>query len=238
MIKDIKKLKWSAALTTIPAILSGLLAFGVGIAVKSQVLAGNIPALQSADDAITVFLLNYTNPFLTGLAFAGVASAIMSTGDSFINIASAAMVRDIPFALGKKLNSKQELVWGRISAFVCSIVSVLLAVGLGTKGIALLGAFGWGTFAAALAPTLGLGFNWKRATKQAAIASISSGLLIGMILEMAKTLKAGWYMNYLGTLGLHNGTFAMGLSIIIFIVVSLLTKPEKISADIEAVMDC
>jgi len=237
MIKDIKKLRHGAFLTTVPAIISGLLSFGVGMVIKSKVMSGELAALAKADDAITVFLLTYTTPILTGLAFAGIASAIMSTADSFINIASAAAVRDLPNAFGKKLSEKSELQWGRISALVLGVVSVALAVGLSSEGIALLGAFGYGTFAAALAPAIGLGFNWKRATKEGAIASIASGLFIGIGLEIGKVLKMAWYTDGLGSLGIYNGVFALSVSAIVFIVVSLITKPVKLDKDIEAVMD-
>lgn len=238
MVKDIRKLKWGALLTTIPAILTGFLAFGVGVVVKSLVVSGKIPALTNPDDAITVFLMNFTNPFLTGIAFAGIASAVMSTGDSFINIASASIVRDLPFAFGKTLDSKQELFLGRIASIGCGILSVVLAVGLGKDGIALLGAFGWGTFAAALAPAIGLGFNWKRATKEGAVASIVSGLGISVILEISKTLKADWYMNSLAKIGVHNGSFALAVSLILLIVVSMATAEVKLDKNLEAVMDC
>jgi len=238
MIKDIKKLKHGAFFTTIPAIIAGLLSFGVGVLVKSQVLAGNLDALIKADDAITVFLLNYTTPVLTGLAFAGIASAIMSTADSFINIASAAAVRDIPLAFGKRLSEKNELKYGRITALLCGVISVVLALGLSSEGIALLGAFGYGTFAAALAPAIGLGYNWKRATKEGAAASIGIGLLLGITLEVAKNLQMAWYMKSFGKVGIYNGVFALSISVIVFIVVSMLTKPAKLDEKIDAVMSC
>lgn len=238
MVKDIKKLKWGATLTAIPAVVSGFLAFGVGVVVKYLVVSGKLPALTNPDDAITVFLMNFTNPVLTGIAFAGIASAVMSTGDSFVNIASAAIVRDIPFALGKTLESKQELFLGRVASIGCGIVSAGLAVGLGKDGIALLGAFGYGTFAAALAPAIGLGFNWKRATKEGAIASIVSGLAVSVIFEMSKTLKAAWYMNSVGKIGIYNSAFALCVSLIVFIVISMATKEVKLEKNLEAVMDC
>lgn len=238
MVKDIRKLRHGALLSTVPAIIAGLLSFGVGMVIKSQVLSGGLLPLVKADDAITVFLLNYASPVLTGLAFAGIASAIMSTADSFINIASAAAVRDLPLAFGKKLSEKNELKWGRVTALACGVVSVGLALGLSNEGIALLGAFGYGTFAAALAPSIGLGYNWKRATKQGAIASIGIGLSLGIGLEIAKNLKAAWYMNSIGSLGIYNGVFSLSISVIVFIVVSMLTTPEELDESIDAVMSC
>ena len=45
------------------------------------------------------------------------------------------------------------------------------------------GYFCLGTFAAALTPSLAIGFHWRKATKQAAIASISVGLILNLSLE-------------------------------------------------------
>ena len=42
--------------------------------------------------------------------------------------------------------------------------------------VAFLGIFGWGLFASTLVPALAVGLNWKGATREGAIASISLGL--------------------------------------------------------------
>ncbi len=237
MIKDTKKLKYGALLSTIPSIIAGVLAFVVGMSVKSLVLSGQLQPLENADDAIIVFLLNYTTPILTGIAFSGIASAIMSTADSFINIASAAAVRDIPRAIGVEVSPKQELKYGRIVSTLCGIISVVLALTLGSEGIAILGAFGWGTFAAALSPAIGLGFNWKGATKMGVKVSMFVGLFGAIFLEISKVQEAAWYMKNIAPLGIYNGVLAFCISLILLIVVSLFTTKHEIDKDIIAVMD-
>lgn len=243
MVKDTNKLKWGPTLAAIGGMVAGLLWFGVGLVVKylsitNKLSPESIELLsQSADNTIVVFLNDYTPKILAGLVYAGIASAIMSTADSFINIASAAVVRDLPFAIGKELNSKQELVYGRIAVVILSILAVVLALTLGSQGIALLGAFGWGTFAAALAPALGIGFNWKRGTKAGAVTSIVIGLLLNVGLEVAKTLEASFYIKYFASKGIYNGTFSLAVSVIVYIVVSYLTEPDKLDKDIVALLD-
>ncbi len=237
MIKDTRKLKNGAILSTVPSIIAGVLAFVVGMSVKSLVLSGKLAPLENPDDAIIVFLLHFTTPVLTGIAFSGIASAIMSTSDSFINIAAAAAVRDIPKALDKELNEKEELQYGRIVSIVCGVVAVVLAVTLSKDGIAVLGAFGWGTFAAALTPAIAFGFNWKGATKAGVNVSMFVGLFGAMILEMGKALKMDWYVNGIAPLGFYNGVFAMCISIVLLIVVSLFTKKDDIDEDILVVLD-
>ncbi len=237
MIKDTRKLKLGAFLSTVPSIIAGVLAFVVGMSVKSLVISGQLEPLLKADDAIVVFLLHFTTPVLTGIAFAGIASAIMSTADSFINIASAAAVRDIPKSLNKVLTEEQELKYGRIVSVICGVVSVVLALSLSDEGIAILGAFGWGTFAAALSPTIGLGFNWRGATKIGVIVSMVSGLFGAIFLELGKILQMSWYMNNINDLGIYNGVFAFCISLILLIVVSLFTKKCEIDSDIDAVIE-
>jgi Na+/proline symporter len=181
MIKDLKVLKWMPVLVTITTIMCGLIWFGIGVSVKYRVVAGLMPPLERPDQASSVFLLNYTPGILAGITFAGIMAAIMSTAIAFINIGSAALVRDIPLSFGRNL--ADQLLWGRFA--VVAICAIATAVSLlTTRLVALQGVFGWGSFAAALAPVMAIGFNWKGATRAAAIASISTGMLVNAVLEL------------------------------------------------------
>lgn len=221
MTKDFHSLKRGPIFSTIPTILAGLLFLGVGLISRYLVVTGQIAPLDNPDNAITVFLLNYTSPVVAGLVFAGIASAIMSTCTSYINIAAASVVHDIPFALGKTLTDAQEVRWGKIASLAITIFSVVAAVSLSSEGIAVLGVFGWYIFAAALAPAGVIGLHWKRGTKTGAIASMLVGFCTHVGLEMLRifggiTLVPGGY----------SGLFAVCLSTVVYIGVSYLTKPE------------
>ncbi len=92
--------------------------------------------------------------------------------------------------------------------------------------IALLGTFGWGTFAAALVPTVAIGFNWKRASATAANTAMIAALLIIFGVELC--------VKYLG---FSSGTIALIISLTLFFGISLFSKPPVLDPDIEAVMD-
>ena len=117
---------------------------------------------------------------LAGVVFAGVLAAIMSTADSFANVGAAALVRDLPRAFGRPVGD--ELTWGRWAVVGLTLVAGIFAWAYGDL-VALLGTFAFGTFGAALAPALAIGLNWRRVTKQAATASIATGLILNLGLE-------------------------------------------------------
>ncbi len=182
MLRDPRQLKW------LPVVLAGsqavclLIWVGIGLAVPALVARGRMTPLASADDAAPRFLLEAAPEALAGLVFAGALAAIMSTADSFLNIGSAALVRDLPRLFGRPL--ADELLWGRVATVGVAAAAALLALAYGDL-VALLGTFAFGTFAAALAPALAVGLNWPRVTAGAASASIATGAGLNLLLELA-----------------------------------------------------
>ncbi|HEX5720208.1 MAG TPA: hypothetical protein VF179_28900, partial [Thermoanaerobaculia bacterium] len=181
MLRDPRRLKW------LPLILGGsqvvclLIWLGLGLAVPALVAQGKLPPLEKPDDAAPLFLLHFAPDLLAGLAVAAILAAIMSTADSFTNLGAAALVRDLPKALGRQV--RNELLWGRIATVGVTLAAAVTAY-LYNDLIALLGTFSFGTFGAALAPALAVGLNWKRVTAAAATASIITGTVLNMMLEL------------------------------------------------------
>ena len=140
--------------TLIGYALSAMLWISIGVVMRALVIGDIEVPLLSADAAAPEFLSRYAHPLLAGVVFAGLFAAIMSTADGFLNIGAAAIVHDMPRALfGRPLN--RELFWARLM----TVMLTLLATGFALYSyyvdgalVALLGAFGWGTFAAALVP--------------------------------------------------------------------------------------
>jgi Na+/proline symporter len=180
MLRDEARLQW------MPLVLGGsqalclLIWLGVGLAVPALVAAERLAPLASPDDAAPAFLLGFTPEWLAGLVFAGVLAAIMSTADSFANVGSAALVRDLPRAFGLRVGD--ELLWGRWATAALLAGAGVLAWGYDDL-IALLGTFAFGTFAAALSPAVAVGFAWRGVTAAAATASIATGAGLNLGLE-------------------------------------------------------
>ena len=207
--------------------LCALLWLSIGLAVRALVIQGVHPPLSNPDDAAPQFLQTYAHPLLAGVVFAALFAAIMSTADSFLNLGAAALVHDIPRALrGRSL--ERELLWARVATVAIAVGSVFFVLYSRQDLVALLGTFGWGTFAAALVPTVTIGFNWKRATATAANVAIVSGLAVNFAIEIFDVV-----LPY----GLNGGAVALLLSLTLFFGISLSSPPPTLDPDIDALMD-
>ncbi len=230
MLKDIRQLKWSALATGLSYMVLAMLWMGIGLAMRTVVARGDHPALENPDLAAPTFLLHYTPELLAGIVFAGLLAAIMSTADSFLNLGAAAVVRDIPIAVrGKPLD--RELFWSRVATGTLLLLSAVFALYMENL-IALLGTFGWGTFAAAIVPSVCIGMNWKRATGQACVASIATSIVLNFVLEVSAR-----HGSPLLPPGLAVGAVALLASTAVFVWVSLATKRPELAPDIDALLD-
>jgi len=232
MLRDAKRLKWYPVLMTLAMILAQLLFVGVGVSVRALVATGEMSPLARPDDATPQFLLAYVSPFVAALAFAGVAAAIMSTVNSFLNIGAAAITHDLPTAFRRAPRS--NLTRARLWTITLAVGGAVLAQQSGTL-VAFLGIFGYGLFACTLVPALAIGLNWDGATREGALASIATGLVMVLALETAAWLK--WFT-------LPTGVTVTGLtlvtSLLVFVSISLATRSRaaaQLDADVRVVMD-
>jgi Na+/proline symporter len=236
MLDDPAKLRW------MPLVIAGsqtvclLIWIGIGLAVPALVAGGEMAPLANPDDAAPAFLLARVPAPVAGLVFAGVLAAIMSTADSFVNVGAAALVRDLPRALGRPL--ADELGWGRRAVALLALAAALFAWAYGDL-VALLGTFAFGTFAAALAPALAIGLAWRRVTARAAAASIATGLVASIGLELLGRLPVGAPWAGLLPAGLVPSAVALAASTVVLCAVSLAGRggEPELPADVAAALD-
>ena len=232
MLRDPRKLKWYPMIMSVAIVITQLLFIGVGLAVKSLVVRGELPPLARADDATPAFLLRFTPLLLSAVVFSGVAAAIMSAVNSFMSVGAAALTHDLPLALG--FTVENELRWGRIWTVVISLIATAVA-GLSGTLVAFLGIFGWGLFASTLVPALAVGLNWTGATRAGAVASITTGLVVTLVFETLAFLKVFTF-----PAGVTATALALVSSLLVFFVVSWLTRhtaSATLDDDIRFVME-
>jgi SSS family transporter len=210
--------------------LAALLWFSIGIIMRATVLDGSMSPLDTPDAAAPVFLATFAHPLLAGIVFAALFAAIMSTSDAFLNIGTAAVIHDLPNAIrGRSVDN--ELFWARVVTLLITLVAAAFALYSyygNERLVALLGAFGWGTFAAALVPVVVFGLNWKRASARAAVAAVVTSLVVNFSVEIFSLALP---------FGVSGPLLAMVSSMTLFIVISLADEPRPLPRDIDRILD-
>ena len=165
---------------------------------------------------------------LIGIYIAAVLSAIMSTIDSLLVVASSAISRDFYQQIFKPNKPEKELAKiSRIITLVLAILALLIAlivaVSVPGRTIFWFVIFGWSGIAASFCPTIILSLFWKGFNEKGAIASMIVGFLSVPLFKFGMTSinEIGIYFDKIGELG---PSFLLAMSV--GILVSLMTKPK------------
>jgi len=231
-ISDIKKGRWVAiAFTLITdscAVLIGI--FGryllTSMSTDPETILGN-----GAQNVLPMLVERIMPLTLIGIYIAAVLSAIMSTIDSLLVVASSAISRDFYQQIFKPHKPEEKLArTSRWITFVLAILALLIALAVALlvpgRTIFWFVIFGWSGIAATFCPTIILSIFWKKFNEKGAIASMITGFLFVPLFKFGfPSLEGvGIYFEKLDVLG---PSFL--LSAIVGVVVSLATtsKIEK-----------
>ena len=170
-VKTARKSMIAAALISIPFFIIITL---IGMFAKI-LLPDIVPKMAS------VRILVYALPRgLLGLCLAAFLSALMSTADSMLMVASTVLLKDFPsFSKKKSLSEMNLLRKGRFITFIVGIIGLIIAlaipdiIGLIVMAISNL---------SILLPAIIGGFFWKRSNSKAAFYSVVSGFITILVL--------------------------------------------------------
>ncbi len=204
-------------LVTARRIAIGWTAVALGGAVRVG-LAGigylNAPLADLDQEKVFMRLVELLfHPILAGIWLAAILAAIMSTADSQLLVASAALTEDFYRGLIRRDASDRELVWiGRLMVVGIALMALVLARNPESKVLDLV-AYAWAGLGASFGPVILVSLYWKRMTREGALAGI---LLGGLTVIVWKSLSGGVFDLY----ELLPGAL---LSVTAIIVISLLT---------------
>ena len=180
---EVEKGKWVAIVYTF---LTDSAAVMIGILGRYMLTkAGDNPEMilgNAGEDVLALVLGQVMPTLIIGVYIAAVLSAVMSTVDSLLVVASSAVTRDFyqqilnPDVDEKKLmglSKKVTLTLAVLALGVALAVSVLSP----TRTIFWFVIFGWSGIAATFCPVIILSIFWKDFTEKGAIASMITGFL-------------------------------------------------------------
>ena len=168
--------------------------------------------LEDPEQVYLVLINTVSHPVIGGLLLAAVVSAIMSTADSQLLVASTAFTVDL---ISKRLDSSKQLLYSRITVLIVAVLALLLAFNenASVQGIV---SYAWSGLAATCGAPLVLALTWKRTTYQGGIA----GVIVGAVITV------GWKLLPGGIFQLYELLPAFVFACLAVVVVSLAT-PEK-----------
>ena len=178
-IKNPEDLKISRRVATIWIVVSLAAACLVGMIGRAYIEAGEATLLEN--QAETIFIVMAGGLFASAIAaiiYAAILAAVMSTADSQLLVASAAISNDLIKRFCKdKVISGPKLMWmSRMIIVVIAILAAAIAL-LNVSSIMSLVSYAWGGFGAAFGPLVILALFWKKSNAKGAFA----GMLVGFV---------------------------------------------------------
>ena len=192
--------------------------FGVGAVTTGIAGRALFPGLDDTETIFPVLSSELFPPILTGVLLVIVMSAIMSTVDSLLLLASSAVVRDtVQNILGSPKSDQQLAVYGKIITLVIGIVGIVLAFQVEAL-IFWFVLFAWSGLGAAFGPVVLCLLYYKGTTGAGVVAGMLGGFLTSVIWVLV--FKAQTHDLYEAVPG-----FIVGF--VLTLVVSALTRQPK-----------
>lgn len=183
------------------------------IGLSGLALFPNISDPEHIFPLMTIELLPW---WLAGIIVSGALSAMMSSIDSMLLIASSSISED----LWNKILNKGELDEGktilvsRIATGVMGLFAIIIALNP-LDSVFWLAVFAWAGLATCFGPPIILSLFWKKVTKTGAI----SGMIVGPLVTVV------WY--FWSPIDIYEGGPAFISALIVIVVVSLFTQPPE-----------
>ncbi|MFC1502014.1 sodium/solute symporter [bacterium] len=191
--------------------------------------------ITEPNDTLLVMMQNLLPTGLRGLMAAGLLAALMSTIEAALNSTATVTAEDIVKRLRPKTKDRTLVLVGRITACVV----ILLAMAWSTQGGRFTSIFVAINkipmmFAPAITTVFVLGVFWKRGTKQAALATLIVGAIVGAVYFIVDLPVFGNVqlvadpVRGLGIPYMMAGLFLLAMCVIVYVTVSLSTpKPSQ-----------
>ena len=228
---EIKKGRWVAIVFTIITDSCAVLIGMYGRYLLTEIGETPESVLGNGAQNVLPLLVEKVMPLsLIGIYIAAVLSAIMSTIDSLLIVASSAISRDFYQQIFKPNKTEKQMtnisrVITLALALLALCLALIIAVSSPDRTIFWFAIFGWSGIAATFCPTIILSIFWNGFSEKGAIASMVTGFLAVPIFKFGFTAidSVGIYFDKLGELAP-----AFVLAAIVGVAVTLITKKQTI----------
>ncbi len=174
---ELKKARWVSVVV--------MACFGIGAVTAGIAGRALFPGLEDSETIFPVLSTAFFPPVITGVLLVIVLSAIMSTADSLLLLASSAVVRDtMQKILGSQKSDHRLAIYGKIATLVIGVVGVTLAFQVEAL-IFWFVLFAWSGLGAAFGPVVLCLLYYKGTTGAGVAAGMLAGFLTSVIWVLA-----------------------------------------------------
>jgi sodium/proline symporter len=211
--RDDVELKKARVVSVVVMFLFGVGAVTAGIAGRAL-----IPELADPETIFPRLANDLFHPVVTGVLMVVVLSAIMSTADSLLLLASSAVVRDtMQKIMGSQKSDGQLASYGKIVTLIIGVIGIAFAIPE-AQFIFYFVLFAWAGLGSAFGPVVLCLLYYKKTT--------SNGILVGMLGGFLTSVV--WVMAFKEqTYGLYEAVPGFFVGIVLTIIVSNMTQPAN-----------
>ncbi len=191
------------------------LVFTIGAVTAGIAGRALFPGIEDSETIFPKLATELFPPLISGVLLVIVLSAIMSTADSLLLLASSAIVRDtMQKILGSKKSDRALSVYGKIVTIIIGIAAIAFAIPE-AQFIFYFVLFAWSGLGAAFGPVLICLLYYKKTTR----AGVLSGMLAGFLTSVI------WMLEFKEqAYGLYEAVPGFVVGIIVTLLVSLVTQ--------------
>lgn len=173
--KELKTAKWVAYIWTIVVYIGAFLVGIFGSVIYKQ------DTITDSEMILPYMVSDLLPPWIAGIIFAAILSAIMSTASSQLLVVTTSVSEDIIHkSLGMKLNERTVVNISRITVIVGGILGVIISL-LSDSFVGGVVGFAWAGIGNTFSVVVLLTFFWKRTSGVGVIATIIAGFFGAII---------------------------------------------------------
>lgn len=213
--KDAKKMTIMSFFAYIPLYLIVVLTGMAGSVLFKTLPEGGV---------VTAIVTDYMPPILGAIVFVGISAAIMSTMDSLINTGAMTLTMDLN---SKQKDETEKLKFSRVATLIVTAVALLISLRI--RSILEISWIASDIITTGVFVPLVLGFVWKRGNSSGAISSMFVGLCYctyNLLIGFGVNLPTFWEPQ-----SALQVILGVSISLIVYVLVSLLTRPEYKKAE-------
>ncbi|MFQ6606514.1 MAG: sodium:solute symporter [Fidelibacterota bacterium] len=194
------------------------------IITSAWVTSSMIPDAVNGRHVLIYASHRFLPPFLGAVMLTTIVGIIISTADSYLLVPATTLMRDIYLNyVNPAANEKTIVLLSRLVVLALGVIAYLVSRGFAASaGFFERALYAYTIYGVAITPSLVAAFFWKGATRQGAIASILSGIVMTLIWKEASFIHQFFPQELYANL--DEVIPGITISVLCLVVVSLLTR--------------